>query len=77
MKNIPVNNINVNKIIKIYFNLYLKDNLKVYNILDDRKPSNFIRKLYVSNLETKHRNSKIIMTLYTFNLEKLRLQKKY
>jgi len=77
MKNIPVNNINANKIIKIYFSLYLKDNLKVYKILDDRKPSNFIRKLYVSNLETKHRNSKIIMTLYTFNLEKLRLQKKY
>lgn len=78
MKNIPVNNINANKIIKNYFNLYFKNNEFTSSELLDRKiQRNFFRKLYVSNLETKHINSKIILTLYTFNLEKHKLQEDY
>jgi len=78
MKNIPVNNINANKIIKNYFNLYFKSN-KFTNskFLGIKKQRKFFRRLYISNLETKHINSKIIMTLYTFNLEKDKLQKNY
>ncbi len=78
MKNIPVNNINANKIIKNYFNLYFKSN-KFTNskFLGIKKQRKFFRRLYISNLETKHINSKIIMTLYTFNLEKHKLQKNY
>jgi hypothetical protein len=77
MQNMPVNNLNANKIIKAYFNLYFKDKFLPFKSSSDKKQHGFIRKLYISSLETKHMNSKIIMTLYTYNLEKSRLQNTY
>lgn len=77
MKNIPVNNLNANKIIRNYFNLYFTKNFLKSRFLGNKIQRGLVRRLYVSNLETKHRNSKIIMTLYTFNLEKQKLQKQY
>ena len=81
IKNIPVNFININKIIKSYFNLYFKypiflDLLKIKRLLL-RKRRNLLTKIFVSDAEIKHTNNKAIITLYTLNREKNVLKKKY
>lgn len=79
LKNIPVNDININKIIQSYFNLYFKDHKyvgsKKFILL--RRRRNFLRKIYISNAEIKHTNNKAIITLYAVNREKKILKKKY
>jgi len=79
LKNIPMNDVNVNKIIQSYFNLYFKDHKyigsKKFILL--RRRRNFLRRIYVSNAEIKHTNNKAIITLFTVNREKKLLKKKY
>ena len=79
LKNIPMNDVNVNKIIQSYFNLYFKDHKyigsKKFILL--RRRRNFLRRIYVSNAEVKHTNNKAIITLFTVNREKKLLKKKY
>jgi len=78
MQNFGTNNINANKIIKSYFNLYFKDqNFISSKFLTKKRQRDFIRKIYVSSLETKHINSKIIMTFYTLNWGRVKLFKNY
>lgn len=78
IQNFGTNNINANKIIKSYFNLYFKDHKFISSrFLGQKRQREFLRKIYVSNLETKHINSKIIMTLYTLNWGKDKLYKSY
>lgn len=79
LKNTPSNDVNINKVIQSYFNLYFKDRKFVGNkkfILLKRR-RNFLRKIYVSNAEIKHTNNKAVITLFTVNREKKVLQKKY
>jgi hypothetical protein len=79
LKNIPMNDVNVNKIIQSYFNLYFKDHKyigsKKFILL--RRRRNLLRRIYVSNAEIKHTNNKAIITLFTVNREKKLLKKKY
>ncbi len=78
LKNIPANNININKIIQGYFNLYFKNNKftdSKFVLLKRRR--NFLRRIYISNAEIKHTNSKAIITLYAVNREKNVLKNKY
>lgn len=78
LKNIPVNHLNINKIIKGYFNLYFKDNKYTgskFILLKRRR--NLLRRIHISNAEIKHTNNKAIITLYTINREKNVLKKKY
>ena len=78
LKNIPVNDLNINKIIKGYFNLYFKNNEYTgskFILLKRRR--NLLRRIHVSNAEIKHTNNKAIITLYTLNREKNVLKKKY
>lgn len=78
LKNIPVNDLNINKIIKGYFNLYFKDHKYTgskFILLKRRR--NLLRRIHVSNAEIKHTNNKAIITLYTLNREKNVLKKKY
>ncbi len=78
MQNFGTNNINANKIIKSYFNLYFKDqNFISSKFLAKNRQRDFLRKIYVSSLETKHINSKIIMTFYTLNWGRVKLLKNY
>lgn len=78
MKNIPVNNINANKMVKYYFNLQFKD----HNFIDSKfiglkKRRQILRRIYASKIETKHTNSKVIVTIYTVNIGKPLLEKNY
>lgn len=79
MKDIPVNDLNINKVIKSYFNLYFKDykfvGTKKFILLKRRR--NFMRNIHLSNVEIKHTNNKAIITVYTINREKKILRQKY
>jgi hypothetical protein len=79
LKNIPANDVNINKIIQSYFNLYFKDHKYVGSrkFILLRRRRTFLRKIYVSNAEIKHTNNKAIITLFTVNREKKILKKKY
>lgn len=80
LKNIPNNNLNINNIIKSYFNLYFKDNKKFFlkNKLGIiRKKHKTPSKVFVSNAEIKHNNHKAKITLYIVNREKLITSNKY
>lgn len=79
LKNIPANDVNINKIIISYFNLYFKYykyiGSKKFILLKRRR--RFLRRIYVSNAEIKHTNDKARVTLYTVNREKTILKEKY
>nr|YP_009826354.1 ribosomal protein S3 [Trichoderma atroviride]QEJ82016.1 ribosomal protein S3 [Trichoderma atroviride] len=79
LKNIPSNDVNINKIIQSYFNLYFKDHKYVGSrkFILLRRRRTFLRKIYVSNAEIKHTNNKAIITLFTVNREKKILKRKY
>jgi len=77
LKNLPSYDININKIIKDYFNLYFNHKFLL------KKKKSFLKyislsfnKIYVSKAEIKHTNNKAILTIYTYNREKISLLKK-
>jgi hypothetical protein len=76
-----VNNLNINKIIQSYFNLYFKNNnfigrqLAKYIKLKNRR--NLLRRIFVSEAEIKYTNNKAVITLYVVNREKRTLIQKY
>jgi hypothetical protein len=79
LKNIPINDINVNNIIKSYFNLFFKDHKYIghskFVLLKRRRK--FLKRIFVSDAEIKHTNNKAKITLYTVNREKKILKQKY
>jgi hypothetical protein len=79
LKNIPINDININNIIKSYFNLFFKNYRYIghskFVILKRRR--NLLKRIFVSNAEIKHTNNKAKITLYTINREKKILKEKY
>lgn len=78
LKNIAVNDLNINKIIKSYFNLFFKNRKYVGSkFIYLKRRRNLLRRIYVSNAEIKHTNNKAIITLYTVNREKKVLREKY
>lgn len=78
MQNMPIDNLNANKIIQSYFNLHFANNKFIGSkYISPRKRSLFLKKIYVSKMETKHTNSKAIITLYTINVGKNYIYKKY
>ncbi len=77
MKDLAVNNLNANKVIQNYFNLYFKENFVDGRVVDSNLKRNFLKRIYASQLETKHTNSKIIMTLYTMNIGQDTMYKDY
>jgi hypothetical protein len=77
MKNLPAYDINVNNLIKNYFNLYFR-----YTYFKGKhisrysgKKRNSLRKIYVSKAEVKHTNSKALINIFIFNREKRVLKK--
>lgn len=76
LKNLPVYNININSLIKGYFNLYFNHKF-IMNKFRARKHNRLsLNKIFVSKAEVKHTNAKAIVTIYTYNKEKLVLLNK-
>lgn len=69
MKNLPVYDININKLLISYFNLYLGNKIMLVKYLSSYIKGLSFNKIYVSKPEIKHMNSKAIITVYVFNRE--------
>lgn len=76
IKNFPVYDINLVKIIKLYFNTYFHHQFLNYKHMLNRKRRLSFNKIFFARPEIKHTNSKAIITLYTYNREKIALLKK-
>jgi len=102
LKNLPAYDLNINSLIKKYFNLYFKQGFAFTPIFlmllypEDQKSSSSsatkkkssksllrrmrmhvsMNKIYVSKAEIKHTNTKAILTVYTYNREKVSLLKR-
>nr|ACV41171.1 ribosomal protein 3/homing endonuclease-like fusion protein [Ophiostoma megalobrunneum] len=76
IKNLPVYDIKINKLLKNYFDLYLdRKNTKSWIILP-KKRNLSLNKIFISKAELKHTSSKVIITLYVFNRERIVLLNK-
>ena len=71
-----VYDINIVKIIKGYFNTYFYHRFLKYKHIISRKRRLSFNKIFLGRPEIKHTNSKAIITLYTYNREKIALLKK-
>jgi len=76
LKNLPMYNININTLIKNYFNLYFNHKFINNKFRSPRIKRLSLNKIFISKPEIKHTNSKAIITIYTYNREKLVLLKK-
>lgn len=79
LKNLLVNDININKIIQSYFSLFFKKSRFVGYSKNSRliERRSFLRRIFVSDAEIKHTNDKVKITLYAINREKNILKQKY
>lgn len=77
IKDIFVNNLNISKVIKAYFNLHFAHKLLSSKFVSIKRRRSFLRKIYISNAEIKHKYDKVIITLYTINPEKLIFYKRF
>ena len=69
MKNFPVYDMNINKLLISYFNLYLGNKIMMVKYISSYIKDLSFNKIYVSKPEIKHTNSKAIITVYIFNRE--------
>jgi hypothetical protein len=69
-------NININTLIKNYFNLYFNHKFINNKFRSHRIKRLSLNKIFISKAEIKHTNSKATITIYTYNREKLVLLKK-
>nr|AAC24230.1 S5 ribosomal protein/maturase fusion protein [Cryphonectria parasitica]AMX22315.1 LAGLIDADG endonuclease [Cryphonectria parasitica] len=76
IKNFPIYDINIVKIIKVYFGTYFNHQFLKYKHILTRKRRLSFNKIFFARPEIKHTNSKAIITLYTFNREKFAILKK-
>lgn len=76
LKNIPVYNININTLVKNYFNLYFNHKFLQNKYKSPRTNRLSLNKIFVSKAEIKHTNSKATITIYTYNRENRVLLKK-
>lgn len=76
LKNLPLFDININSLIKDYFNLQFKDKILFKKKILSKVQVVSLNKIYASKAEIKHTNTKAILTVYTFNREKISLYKK-
>lgn len=72
IKNFPVYDININLLIKNYFDLYFNKEILDKNF-SKKKTFN---KIYVSKAEIKHTNNKALVTVYVYNREKISILKR-
>ncbi len=76
LKNLPIYDININLLIKNFFNLYFNSKFILKKYISYRLRSKSFNKIYASKAEIKHTNNKAILTVYVYNREKISLYKK-
>nr|YP_010743649.1 hypothetical protein QAZ32_mgp44 [Diaporthe sojae]WET30395.1 hypothetical protein [Diaporthe sojae] len=76
IKNFPVYDLNIYKIIKSYFNMFFNHQFLKYDYIRPKRRRLSFNKIFLARPEIKHTNSKAIITLYAFNREKFALLKK-
>lgn len=78
LKNLPSYNIDINSLIKSYFNLYFSNKFlfNKFKFKSNKQKRLSMNKIFVSKAEIKHTNSKAIVTVYAYNKEKLVLLRK-
>lgn len=76
IKNFPVYDLNINKLLKNYFELYLNRKIIKSKPISSRKKLLSLNKIFVSKAEIKHTSSKAIVTVYVYNRERIVLLKK-
>lgn len=76
MKNFPVYDINLAKVIKIYFSAFFNHEFLEYRYIQPKKRRLSYNKIFFARPEIKHTNSKAIITLYIYNREEIALEKK-
>ena len=62
--------LNINHLIKSYFNLYFKPDFIKHKYIPKKKKLKSNNKIFVSKAEIKHTNSKAIITIYVYNRDK-------
>lgn len=76
MKNLPSYDININTLIKSYFNLYFNDKfLNRKKGIPRRLKRLSFNKIFLSKAEVKHTNSTAVITIYAYNRERTVLEK--
>ena len=71
--NYPVYDLNINSLIKSYFNLYFNHKYIEHKYISPKNKCKSLNKIFVSKAEIKHTNTKAIITIYIYNREKLTL----
>lgn len=73
LKNFPIYDININNLIKNFFNLQFNSKFLFKKYRTYRLRSRSFNKIYASKAEIKHTNNKAILTVYVYNREKISL----
>lgn len=73
MKNLPIYNTIINSLIRVYFNLYINPKEIYKKIQSPKSRRKSIKKIFVSNAEIKHTTSKALITIYTYDKQKMSL----
>lgn len=76
LKNLPIYDINVDSLIKTFFNLKFNPRFIQKKKKSYRLKSRSLNKIFTSRAEIKHTNNKAILTVYVYNREKISLLKK-
>lgn len=76
IKNFPIYDLNINNLIKGYFNLHFNHQFIRTKIKARKWKRASLNKIHVSKPEIKHTNSKAIITVYTYNKERASLRQK-
>jgi predicted HTH domain antitoxin len=75
LKNFPMYDININSLIKKFFNLQFNYKFLFKKYIPYRLRSASLNKIFASKAEIKHTNNKAIITVYVYNREKVSLLK--
>lgn len=76
IKNMPIYDLNINLLIKSFFNLYFNPKFLYNKYRSYKARSISLNKIFASTAEVKHTNNKAVITVYVYNREKISLLKK-
>lgn len=76
-KALPVLNKNLMNLLNSYFNMFIKHKVLKTKFIANRYRRLSSKKIFIGKGELKHTNSKVIITFYVYNTEKMSLKREY